>query len=161
MSERLHHGCLRATISDVLDAGVDLVPHFELAAIPVMETQERPVEVPTIRRRLRAEGIRVREHRGVLLLESGALDQFNTLGLFAGTDELLLCGEWNDEFESFPGRFTSDLSDFAVGTPLGLEEWMLDTGCLLALGDGQGLNFATLDTELDELLRARFKPYPR
>src|SRR5882672_2240871 len=159
MSDRLQHGCLKATISDVLDAGVDLVPHFEMAAIPVMETQERPVEVPTVRRRLRAEGIRVREHRGVLLLEAGALDQFNTLGLFAGTDELLLCSEWNDEFESFPGRFTSDLNDFSVSTPLGLEEWMLDTGCLLALGDGQGLNYATLDPDLADNLRARFKPH--
>jgi hypothetical protein len=28
----------------------------------------------------------------------------------------------------------------------------------LALGDGQGLNFATLDPELAERLRARFKP---
>ena len=159
MSDRLQHGCLKATISDVLDAGVDLVPHFEMAAIPVMESQERPVEVPTVRRRLRAEGIRVREHRGVLLLEAGALDQFNTLGLFAGTDELLLCSEWNDEFESFPGRFTSDLNDFSVSTPLGLEEWMLDTGCLLALGDGQGLNYATLDPDLADNLRARFKPH--
>lgn len=159
MSERLQHGCLKATISDVVDAGIDLLPNFELAAIPVMEAQERPVEVPTIRRRLRAEGIRVREHRGVLLLEPGMLDQFNTLGLFAGTDELLLCTEWNDEFESFPGRFSSDVADFATGSPLGLEEWMHDTGCLLALGDGQGLNFATLDSALADALRARFKVY--
>ena len=35
---------------------------------------------------------------------------------------------------------------------------MIDTGCLLALGDGDGLNFATLDAELAERLRARFKP---
>jgi len=161
MSERLQYGCLRATISDVVDAGVDLLPHFEMAAIPVMEAQERPVEVPTIRRRLRAEGIRVREHRGVLLLEPGALDQFNLLGLFAGNDELLLLSEWNDEFESFPGRLTSDLSDFSIGTPLGLEEWLLDAGCLLALGDGFGLNFATLDPGLADDLRARFKPQPK
>ncbi len=159
MTTRLLHGCLKATIPDVVDAGIDLLPHFELAAIPVMEAQERPVEVPTIRRRLRAEGIRVREHRGVLLLEPGMLDQFNTLGLFAGTDELLLCTEWNDEFESFPGRFSSDVSDFSTGTPLGLEEWMLDTGCLLALGDGMGLNYATPHVELAEALQARFKPY--
>jgi len=158
MSDRLHHGCLKAAIPDVLDATLDLLPHFELAAIPVMEAQERPVEVPTIRRRLRAEGIRVRSHRGVLLLDSGALDQFNTLGLFGGTDELLLCSEWNDEFESFPGRFSSDLVDFNVNTPIGLEEWLLDTGCLIALGDGFGLNFATLDADLARLLRARFKP---
>lgn len=161
MSDRLQAGCLRGSISDVVDAGVDLLPHFEMAAIPVMESQERPVEVPTVRRRLRAEGIRVREHRGVLLLEPGALDQFNMVGLFAGNDELLLLREWNDEFESFPGRLTSDVGDFSAGTPLGLEEWLHDAGCLLVLGDGFGLNFATLEAELADGLRARFKPYAK
>ncbi|HTO90801.1 MAG TPA: hypothetical protein VMJ70_06675 [Candidatus Sulfotelmatobacter sp.] len=159
MSERLFHGLLRATISDVLDGTVDLLPHFELAAIPVLDAQERPAEVPTVRRRLRAEGIRVREHRGVLLLEPGDLDRVNALGLLSGNDEVLLVSEWNDEFEAFPGRFTSDLQDFSVGTPLGLEEWMLDSGCILAMGDGRGLNFATLDAGLAERLRKRFKVY--
>ena len=46
----------------------------------------------------------------------------------------------------------------ARGTPLGLEDWMLEAGCLLALGDGAGLNFATPDSEIAERLRARFKP---
>jgi hypothetical protein len=66
--------------------------------------------------------------------------------------------QWNDEFESFPGRITSDVLDFNEGTPLGLEEWLLDSDCILAAGDGDGLNFATLDPELAERLRARFKP---
>jgi hypothetical protein len=161
MSERLHHGCLKASLTDVLDAGPELIPHFELAAIPVLDAQERPGEVPGIRRRLRAEGIRVREHRGVLLLEAGELDQFGALGLFGGNDELILCTEWTDEFESFPGRVSSDLQDFTLGTPLGLEEWMIDAGCLLAMGDGFGLNFATLDRPVADRLRARFKPYTR
>jgi hypothetical protein len=159
MSERLFHGCLRATISDVLDGSVDLLPHFELGAIPVLDAQERPAEVPNIRRRLRAEGIRVREHRGVLLLEPGDLDRLNAQGLLGGGDEVLLTSEWNDEFEAFPGRFTTDIADFSTTTPLGLEEWMLDTRCILAMGDGRGLNFATLDAGLAERLRKRFKPY--
>jgi len=158
MKERLHHGRLIATIADVVDAGIDLLPHFELAAIPVLENAERPAEWPTVRRRLRAEGIRTMQHRGVLLLESGELDRFSSVGLFRGMDELFLCADWNDEFEAFPGRISSDQHDFNESTALGLEEWMLDSGCLLALGDGDGLNFATLDPDLDRLLRARFKP---
>ena len=157
MSERLHHGRLVATVSDVLDAGFDLVPHFELAAIPVLDHTERPAEVPAVRRRLRAEGIRVGEHRGVLLPEAGDLDHLASVGVFHGLSELYLAAEWNDEFEAFPGRITSDASDFNEATPLGLEEWMVDAGCLLALGDGSGLNFATLDRPLAERLRARFK----
>ncbi len=158
MSDRLHCGRLVATVADVVDAGVDLLTHFELAAVPVLDNAERPGEWPAIRRRLRAEGIRADQHRGVLLLAPGELDRFSATGFFNGFDELFLCAEWNDEFESFPGRITSDAQNFSEGGPLGLEEWMIDVGCLLALGDGSGLNFATLDSDLAERLRARFKP---
>jgi len=158
MTDRLHHGRLIATVSEVVDAGIDLLPHFELAAIPLLENAERPAEWPVVRRRLRAEGIRTMQHRGVLLLEPGELDRFSSVGLFRGMDELFLCSQWNDEFESFPGRITSDQHDFNEASALGLEEWMMDSACLLALGDGGGLNFATLDHDLDRRLRARFKP---
>lgn len=157
MSERLHHGRLKATIADVVDAGVELLPEFEQAAIAVLDNAERPAEWPTVRRRLRAEGVRASAHRGVLLLEPGELDRFSSVGLFAGLDELYLTGEWNDELEPFPGRITSDVADFHEASPLGLEEWMLDVGCVLALGDGEGgLNFATLDAALAERLTKRF-----
>ena len=158
MSERIQHGRLSGSVSEVVDAGGDLLPHFEMAAIPVLENADRPGEWPAVKRRLRAEGIRTRQHRGVLLLEPGELDRFSAVGLFNGLDELYLQSEWNDEFEGFPGRITSDLHDFNEGTPLGLEEWMIDAGCLLALGDGHGLNFACLDPGLAVRLRSRFKP---
>ena len=157
MSERLFHGCLNASVGDVVDAGLDLLPDFELAVIPVLDGAERPGEWPAMRRRLRAEGIRVSVHRGVLLLEPGELDQFASVGLFGGSDELFLCTDWDDEFESFPGRITSDVQNFDEATPLGLEEWMIDSGCLLALGDGVGLNFATLDEMIAKRIRARFQ----
>lgn len=158
MSERLHHGRLIASISEVVDSGFDLFPNFELAAVPVLDNAERPGEWPEVRRRLRAEGVRHVRHRGVLLLEPGELDRMSACGFFHGIDELLLCGEWNDEFETFPGRISSDLHDFAEGTPLGLEEWMLDAGCVLALGDGDGLNFATPEADLAQRLSGRFRP---
>jgi hypothetical protein len=157
MSERLHHARLIATVADVVDAGFDLLPHFELAAIPLLEGMERPAEWPAVRRRLRAEGIRAEQHHGVLLLQPGDLEHLSSVGFFRAPDELLLCAAWNDEFESFPGRVASDHHDFGVTTPLGLEEWMADAGCLLVLGDGNGLNIATVDRELADRLRARFK----
>ncbi len=156
MKERLHCGRLAASVADIVDAGVDLLPHFELAAIPVLDGTERPLEYPLVKRRLRAEGIRVSGHRGVLLLPPGELDRLSSVGLLGGTDELYLCREWDDEFEAFPGRITADLVDFNETTSLGLEEWIVDTGCLLALGDGAGLNFATLDADLAERLGSRF-----
>jgi hypothetical protein len=158
VSERLHHGRLDGSVAAVVEAGLELLPDFELAAIPLLDGQERPAEWPTVRRRLRAEGIRVVEHRGVLLLAPGELDQFGSVGLFTGNDELLLVTEWRDEFESFPGRLNTESHDFSEATPLGLEEWMMDAGCVLALGDGHGLNFATLDSDIGTRLRARFRP---
>ena len=154
----MHHGRLLATIAEAVDAGIDLLPHFEMAAVPVLENADRPAEWPEVKRRLRSEGIRTRQHRGVLLLQPGELERMSSVGMFRGLDELYLSPEWDDEFETFPGRITSDLHDFNEATPLGLEEWMIDSGSLLALGDGQGLNFACLDAELAERLRARFKP---
>jgi len=157
MSERLHYGRLAATVAEVVDSGFDLLPNFELAAVPVLEGAERPAEWPNIRRRLRGEGVRVKTHRGVLLLEPGELERLSELGFFNGNDELFLCHEWNDEFEGFPGRISSDVQHFNEGTPLGLEEWMIDCGCMLAIGDGDGLNYATLDRGLAESLSGYFQ----
>ena len=157
MSERIYFGRLEATVSEVVDA-VDLLPNYELAAIAVLEGQERPGEEPAVRRRLRSEGIRPREHRGALLVEPGEMERCSSAGLLSGGDEVFFATEWNDEFEPFPGRVAND--DFDKGTPLGLDEWMLDAQCLLALGDAAGVNFASYDPELAARLRARF-PAPK
>ena len=61
-----------------------------------------------------------------------------------------------DLYGVFQSQETSDVVNFNEGTPLGLEEWLIDTGCMLALGDGAGLNFATLESGLAEKLRRRF-----
>jgi hypothetical protein len=161
VSDRLFHGAVAATCADVVDAGMDLLAHYELAALAVLDGHERPGELPQVRRRLRAEGIRAGEHRGVILLAPGELDQLSSIGLLGGAEEIFLCSEWNDEFESFPGRISGDGLNFEESTPLGLEEWMVDAHCLLAIGDGRWLNFATLDRELAARMRKRFKPAPR
>src|SRR5690349_25162539 len=128
-----------------------------MAAIPVLDSMERPGEEPRVRRRLRAEGVRVAEHRGVLLLEPGELDKMSLAGFLNGGDEIYFLPEFDEEFEPFPGRITADVLDFNEASPLGLEEWMVDSGCLLALGDGRGVNYATLSSALSERLRAAFK----
>ena len=160
MSDHVYFGRLHATVSEVVDAG-DLLPDFELAAIPVLEGQERPGEEPAVRRHLRAEGIRPTEHRGSLLLDPGELERLASVGLFGGNDELLLCTEWNDEYEAYPNRLSSDVIDFRQGLPLGLEDWMIDTGCVMVLGDGHALNYATTNADVHAKLSARFGPARR
>lgn len=160
VSDRLYFGRLQATVAEVVDAG-DLLPEFELAAVSVLEGQERPGEEPAVRRRLRAEGVRPTEHRGTLLLDPGELERCASIGLFGGSDELFIGAEWNDEFEAFPGRVGAEAADFREGTPLGLEEWMLDAQCVLVLGDGAALNYATTSAEVHEKLGARYKPARR
>ncbi len=160
MSEPIYHGRLHATVSDVVD-GIDLLPHYELAAIAVLEGQERPGEEPAVRRRLRAEGIRPREHRGALLMEPGEMERFSSAGLLSGHDEVFFSLEWNDEFEPYPTRVAADTVDFREVLPLGLEDWMLETGCVLAVGDGGGLNYATPSLDLHERLSKRFPPARR
>jgi len=157
LSERIYFGRLEATVFEVVDA-VDLLPAYELAAISVLEGQERPGEEPAVRRRLRSEGIRPREHRGALLVEPGEMERFSSAGLLGGGDEVYFAVEWNDEFEPYPSRVAAELVDFREGLPLGLEDWMLESGVLLALGDGAALNYATTSQELHEQLSKRFRP---
>lgn len=155
MSDNLYFGRLQSTVSEVVDAG-DLLPEYELAAIAALEGVERPGEDPAIRRHLRAEGIRPAEHRGTLLVDAGAIERISSVGLFGGGDEVYFSTEWNDEFEPFPGRISSDAANFAEGTPLGLEEWMHDTSTVLVIGDGAALNYATTSADLHEKLSRRF-----
>jgi hypothetical protein len=160
VSEPIYYGRLHATVSEVVDAG-DLLPHYELAAIAVLEGQERPGEEPAVRRRLRAEGIRPREHRGALLVEPGEMERVSGAGLLSGGDEVFFAAEWDDEFEPFPARVSGESLDFREGLPLGLEDWMLESRCVLAVGDGGGLNYATPSLELHERLSGRFRPARR
>ncbi|MFN8586261.1 MAG: hypothetical protein U0704_00530 [Candidatus Eisenbacteria bacterium] len=155
MSDNLYYGRLQSSVSEVVDAG-DLLPEYELAAIAALEGVERPGEDPAIRRHLRAEGIRPAEHRGTLLVDAAAIERISSVGLFGGGDEVYFSTEWNDEFEPFPGRISSDAVNFSEGTPLGLEEWMHDTNTVLVIGDGAALNYATTSAELHQKLAARY-----
>lgn len=157
VSDRLQHGRLSATVSEILDLGPEVLPHFEMAAVPTLDGNERPGEEPRVRRQLRAEGVRASQHRGVLLLEPGDLERLAGSGILSGSDEVFFLAEWNDEFEPFPGRVSADLHDFNESTPLGLEEWMVDSGCLLAIGDGRGVNVATTSRPLLDRIRGAFK----
>ncbi len=89
------------------------------------------------------------------------MERFSSAGLLSGHDEVFFSLEWNDEFEPYPTRVAADTVDFREVLPLGLEDWMLETGCVLAVGDGGGLNYATPSLDLHERLSKRFPPARR
>jgi hypothetical protein len=60
-----------------------------------------------------------------------------------------------------PSRISAELADFREALPLGLEDWMLESQCVLVVGDGAGLNYATTSSELHERLQQRFPPARR
>jgi hypothetical protein len=70
---------------------------------------------------------------------------------FTGFDELYICSSPPEHGKPDHVRITSDKP--LTIEPHGLGSWMKQSTCFLALGDGDGLNFATVDIALAELLR--------
>jgi hypothetical protein len=65
-------------------------------------------------------------------------------GFFNGFDELWFMSHIPAMAKPTALRITSDLR-FEIDPPAGLSVWMQEAECLLGLGDGDGLNFATFD----------------
>jgi hypothetical protein len=90
---------------------------------------------------------------------AGVLVRFSTLetltrdnSCFAGFDEVWLFDQRPAEPLASPPRFSSDREmDEALTSEIG--EWMERSGCATALGDGLGLNVATVDPKVDAVLR--------
>ncbi len=74
-------------------------------------------------------------------------------GVMTGFDEVWIHGNGLPaiNLENVPGA-TSDGVDFSAGIPAGLADAMDATDCILVLGDGCGLNYATPDHRIAERL---------
>jgi hypothetical protein len=68
-------------------------------------------------------------------------------GFFNGFDEIWFMPDLPKIPKPETLRITSDLG-FEADPPAGLSAWVQETKCLLGLGDGDGLNFATFDPEI-------------
>src|SRR4051812_36050365 len=71
---------------------------------------------------------------------------------FAGFDEVWICSSRPTCGKPDDVRITSD--NAMTTEPDGLSAWMRSATCFLALGDGDGLNFATFDPTLAAVLRS-------
>jgi len=72
---------------------------------------------------------------------------------FHGFDEIWLFDDL-PQLSKVPPRFTSEQGGNFSAVEIELIAWMRETGCVAALGDGDGLRFATADPELASLWRA-------
>lgn len=90
--------------------------------------------------------------KGLMIRSGQILDITMAFDLFHGFDEL-----WC--FDELPRKNMPD-DVWLVGplnldhdpVPPSLSDWMMESGCILGLGDGTGLNYATLDGETMRLL---------
>ena len=83
-----------------------------------------------------------------MVYHNDLLRAVNVPGLMAGFDEVWLFDHGRPNKEVPLGIvLTSDAVNFNEQLPEGLETYMRETRCVLALGDGCGLNYATWDGE--------------
>jgi hypothetical protein len=87
-----------------------------------------------------------------LLIDISGLRLLLDEEFFTGFDELALCSEMPQSGKPRKYRVTSDRSLESV--PSDLAEWMRDNNAIAVLGDGVGLNFATLDARVAATLSA-------
>lgn len=82
-----------------------------------------------------------------------AIREVLSRGIFNGFDEIWIIAGSPPAFDlaSLPSA-TSDSADFSINVPEGLLDTMEQINCFLVLGDGCGLNFATLSPRIREHL---------
>lgn len=76
-------------------------------------------------------------------------------GFFNGFDEIWFMPDPPKMGKPETLRITSDLG-FEADPPAGLSAWMQETECLLGLGDGDGLNFATFDPKIADRFHHKY-----
>jgi len=154
MSERLQHGRLRVG-SPTSSTPASTYCRVRSRRDPGARRGRAPGEWPDVRRRLRAEGVRARQHRGMLLLEPASWTSAPRRDVPRRRRVVPVPGV-DDELEPFPGRVSSDMHDFNEGTPLGLENgWRIRGACWCS--GTVAAQLATLDAALAARLRAQFR----
>jgi tRNA U34 5-methylaminomethyl-2-thiouridine-forming methyltransferase MnmC len=103
-------------------------------------------------------GVQARLEGTAVLVLPEQLYRAARVPVFTGFDEVRLFEHERPEKE-VPSRLvlTSDAVDFNERLPDALEAYMRETRCVLALGDGCGLNYATWDSAFAAFIEAKFQ----
>lgn len=156
MSEHLLHIGWNPELD--IPTGLSRLPSPRLASsvalIPTLDSTSAVADLPSLVPHLRSAGLFFSKVDRDVLVDIATLVQLlhdENHEWFTGFDEVYICSSPPEQEKPDSVRITSDRP--LTVEPVGLSSWMKRSTCYLALGDGDGLNFATFDVALAELLR--------
>jgi len=130
------------------------LPPFEVAMIRSLDSQRNALEIASVLGRF---GIHVVTPGVPQVDRESLMKATNIEGLFVHYDEIWLLSEAQPRLEwSKNWILTGDALRLDSSTPAWIPEAMSRTGCTLALGDGDGLNHVTSDSEFHRALIAAY-----
>jgi hypothetical protein len=122
------------------------------AQISIIDSTHHVRRLPSLGPQIKESGAFYAEADDDVVVEISTLLSVEPLqALFTGFDEIWLCEEVPTVGKPESLQITSDLPFDGQMQP-GLEQWMHESGVTAGFGDGDGLNFATFDRHLAELL---------
>lgn len=125
--------------------------------IAVIRCLDSSNDATAIARVLDAHQVSFQILNGSVCLSTTDLQLAIYAGAFVGFDEVWLLAGDRPASQMFAySNITSDGKDFSREEPRDLRHAMRESGCIVALGDGCGLNFATSSNDISESLKHRF-----
>lgn len=130
-------------------------PDLQYALVSVIDSTPGVGNLPSLVPLLKELGASFRCLDGDVVLDVATLlELVEQHDFLTGFDEVWLCAEIPESSKPGPLRITSD-TPLSGEPPAGLAKWMRASGCLVGLGDGDGLNVVTFDRALAVALHAR------
>jgi hypothetical protein len=150
----LYYGNVPGDVHDVLVRSDERLPAFKSALIRCLDSDRTPSRLLGLLARYQiVAGL---ERTGVVVSKEGLSRAANQRGLFVGFDEVLLFEYGPPKIEVPPDMFLTFTVDFNEALPETLEAFMRETKCVVAFGDGCGLNYATWDGSYAAFIEAQF-----
>lgn len=146
----LWYGNEPTSIAEILGRYYDLLPPFRAALIRSLDSTRDPSGILEVLRRHGSEALL---GSGSVVLSPDQLRKATANGVFVGFDEIWFSKA--SQFERIPPLevfLTSDGLNMDEGLPEGMNALMEDLDCILAMGDGCGLNLITSDCTFAALI---------
>lgn len=149
-------GWIEASISLLVKDFAELIGRFKYVLITSVDSSRDLQNLRTVKQIVRQfKDCRFLDG-GLVVSEKAFFEIVKAYNLFNGFDEIWLFA-YSPSIKLPSDVWITGPLDITKEAPKGLVEWMISSGCLLGLGDGIGLNFATSDKTIARLLEEKFK----